>query len=291
MPRISNRQQALKEVRQKIYLNILMHSSTDEVDDSESEHSSSDFKLSDSDSDADLFSSTDSEAGGDFMEPEGHPDDLLELDAVMDSSRYHVERPIVSKSRDFITNYFDQLPPLIFRQMTRMDKASFFVLVALIESHPIFHNVSTFDQAPVEWQLAVTLDRLGHEGNGACLNRLIPTWGVSTGSLCNFTNRCFVAMEAALKDHLRWPERAERRAISQEFAKKGFPGCVGLIDGTIMPISQRPHESGECYYDRKCRYSINTQVVCDHRRKILMLYTGKPPKKLNKFILGFTWFF
>ncbi|CAM6107633.1 unnamed protein product [Calypogeia fissa] len=77
-------------------------------------------------------------------------------------------------------------------------------------------------------------------------------------------------------DATRWPDRVERRRISEEFSKKGFPGCVGLIDGTLIPLTQRPKNSGECYYDRKCNYSMNAQVICDHQRKILFLYTGMP---------------
>jgi hypothetical protein len=90
----------------------------------------------------------------------------------------------------------------------------------MIEDHSVFQNEAQVDQAPVAWQLAVTLDRLGHNGNGSCINCMIPTWGVSHGSVCKFSSRCFDALEVALKPILRWPRRAERRAIGEEFRKK-----------------------------------------------------------------------
>ncbi|CAM6082673.1 unnamed protein product [Calypogeia fissa] len=232
--------------------------------------------VSESDSDEDVYSSDDSEANGNNLELDASPDELLELYVGMETTRFHMDRTLTAKSKEFASQFFDKLPPNMFRQMTRMDKACFYALLSLIENHSAFENEATMQQADVQWQLAVMLDRLGHEGNGACLNRLIPTWGVSHGTLHNFTSRCFVALEDALKPYLQWPVRAERRRIADKFSKKGFPGCVGLIDGTLIPLSQRPKESGECYYDRKCRYSMNAQVVCDHRQKILFLYTGMP---------------
>lgn len=118
------------------------------------------------------------------------------------------------------------------------------------------------------------MDHLGHDGNGACLNHMMPTWGVNSGSLTNFTKCCFRALNTTLKDSIKWPNAMEHHQIHMEFSKLGFPNCVGLIDGTLLLLSQRPKVSGECYYDRKSRYSVNAKVVYDRRRKILYLYTS-----------------
>lgn len=75
-----------------------------------------------------------------------------------------------------------------------MDEHSFFHLVTLIENNPIAYNKLSFVQAPIESQLAVILDRLGHNGNGACLNHMSPMWDISSGSLVKFTECCFVAL-------------------------------------------------------------------------------------------------
>jgi DDE superfamily endonuclease len=120
------------------------------------------------------------------------------------------------------------------------------------------------------------LDRLGHNGNGVCLPRTLLVWGLSIGSTVNYSKRCVTAMEDALADQVQWPNQEERCIIAAEFAKKGFPGCVGLIDGTTLPLAQRPANHGECYFDRKSRYSVNAQVVCDHKCKILFFYAGEP---------------
>ncbi|KAL3689034.1 hypothetical protein R1sor_015343 [Riccia sorocarpa] len=157
-----------------------------------------------------------------------------------------------------------------------MDRNTFLALYSRLQNHPIFTNESHHSQTPPIVQLAVALDRLGHEGNGACIDRSMELWGVSHGTLVNFTCRVLIAIEDILSGQLQWPSPHERRQIFEAFAEKGFPGCVGLIDGTLVELLQRPAFDGETYYDRKANYSINVQVVCDHRRKITFLYSGLP---------------
>ena len=46
------------------------------------------------------------------------------------------------------------------------------------------------------------------------------------------------------------------------FENRGFPQCVGAIDGTHIPIIT-PKENPEDYFNRKHFYSINVQAICD----------------------------
>ena len=43
------------------------------------------------------------------------------------------------------------------------------------------------------------------------------------------------------------------------FDMYGFPNCVGLLDGTQIPIF-RPYKNPEMYVNRKGSHSINVQV-------------------------------
>jgi hypothetical protein len=38
--------------------------------------------------------------------------------------------------------------------------------------------------------------------------------------------------------------------------EEGFPGCVGFVDGTTIPLSQKPPIDGNHYFDRKKRCSL-----------------------------------
>lgn len=75
-----------------------------------------------------------------------------------------MDHPITLKTKEFALNYLSSLPEKMFRQLTMMDKVSFH-LVSLIEGNPIFQNKFYCQQAPIKTQLAVTLDRLGHNAN------------------------------------------------------------------------------------------------------------------------------
>ncbi|KAF9282197.1 hypothetical protein BGZ74_002191, partial [Mortierella antarctica] len=36
----------------------------------------------------------------------------------------------------------------------------------------------------------------------------------------------------------------------QVLAPEGLPGCVGFVDGTTLPLAQKPAADGETYHDR-----------------------------------------
>ena len=57
---------------------------------------------------------------------------------------------------------------------------------------------------------------------------------------------------------------------------EGFEGCIGFVDGTTIPLYQWPGIDGKVYWDRKKRYSINCQVICDCDKFITSFLTGWP---------------
>lgn len=259
---MSSRQQLLTEVEELMDLAILVESSSD-----------SELSIS-SNSDDDMDVHDNMKLDDDLDDDDAEVDDLTELHAILTGSRYLQQRLQMGKSRDFIDNFFQNLPERAFRQFTRMSQASFFEIVEIIKDHLVFQNDSFHQQAPVSVQLAVALDRFGHEGNGACVARSLFFWGIGAGTMVNYTDRVVEALHDTFVDQVKWPNVQERVRISDVFAAKGFPGCVGLLDGTLFPLSQKPHLHGETYYDRKSRYSINAQIVCDDKKKIIYCFTG-----------------
>ena len=76
---------------------------------------------------------------------------------------------------------------------------------------------------------------------------------------------------------MSWPNAQRRQEInSAVHAQHGIPQCVGIVDGTLIPLAQRPNANGEDYFDRKCNYSLNAMVVCQHDRRISYIFTGMP---------------
>jgi hypothetical protein len=74
-----------------------------------------------------------------------------------------------------------------------------------------------------------------------------------------------------------WPDAQKRRNISKDMDEKyGLRGCIGMVDGTHIGLSQRPAISGETYFNRKQSYSLNVQAVCTHENEIIYFKTGYP---------------
>ena len=50
-----------------------------------------------------------------------------------------------------------------------------------------------------------------------------------------------------------WPSTEEQLECSQVIQSEGFLGCIELIDGKTIPLSQKPAKDGNHYFDCKKR--------------------------------------
>ncbi|KAE8997558.1 hypothetical protein PF007_g15818 [Phytophthora fragariae] len=178
-------------------------------------------------------------------------DDVSEMLQLVQSSRYLVYRERAISATQFHADIFLQTTPNSrFRTRTRMDKDSFKLVVDEIKDNPVFYNRSPFAHAPVWLQLAVALDRFGHYGSGASLNRSQELWDIRKGTADDYTDRVFKALNELSSRYAKWPSADERRQTSRRMASKGFRDCIGFIDGTTIALSQKPAIDGECFFLR-----------------------------------------
>lgn len=199
----------------------------------------------------------------------------LEMELV-ESKRYrYITRPISYRvKRADVVEKFQGFSDHQCKKILRMTARSFLKLVNLVFHHAIFQNASYKEQEEVAIQVAVTLDRLGHNGNGMEATRLGIFWDRADGSCANYISRVVVALVSLRSRYLSWPTKEQRNTHSSKMALQGFPGCIGFVDGTTVPLSERPRHQGDHYYDRNGQYSLNVQVICNTDRKIIMLLTG-----------------
>ena len=163
----------------------------------------------------------------------------------------------------------------------RMSQNCFWQLVELIVDRPIFQKKSSDSRGkgpkPASHQLLVLLKYYGSEGNAASSVSLGSFFGIAHGAvdLCK---------EAALESLLSledrtyfWPDAEERKVIANRIRDNYlFPNCVGIIDGTLLPLLQRPLLHGENYLSRKKFYAIVMLVVCDDQCRITYYHIGWP---------------
>lgn len=153
-----------------------------------------------------------------------------------------------------------------FRMHLRVIPPTFDALVVALEDHPIFWNNSNSQQFPVPVQLAVALYRFGHYGNAASVASVAQWAGISDGAVVDCTRRVCVAVLALHDDVIRWstpPEKEEAKHWVEKESCAAWRGGFCMVDGTTIPLFQKPGFHGEAYFDRKSRYSLNAQV-CFH---------------------------
>jgi hypothetical protein len=193
--------------------------------------------------------------------------DLATLFALQ-NTRYFNPRPPVPKAGNLQLAWKYAEDPLThghFVNMLRVSPKVFQVLLELIQDHEAFRNNSNYSQTPVEIQLAATLYRIGHYGNGASVKDLARIVGCSDGSIENFTERCFDAIESLHDIFVRrlTPEEkeVEKKWIDSQVGFKGLwrEGWV-MYDGTIVVLYSKPGLNGDAYYTRKGNYGLNCQV-------------------------------
>jgi nicotinamide mononucleotide adenylyltransferase len=188
--------------------------------------------------------------------------------------RYITRPPTYNMIRRNVVTELEEGTEDFYKTHMRMTSESFSKLLRLIFQHGIFRNRSNRKQEEIAAQLAVTLDRLGHYGNGMSSLRNARLWDRSSGSLRNYFDRGIKAILSLEQQYLSWPTPEERRAHSEYMAQLGFPGCIGFVDGTTIKFEQRPGHHGDYFHDRHDDYSLNIQVICDATRKILFVFTG-----------------
>ena len=55
-------------------------------------------------------------------------------------------------------------------------------------------------------------------------------------------------------------EKEEAKTWVEEHSCKAWCGGWCMVDGTQIPLADRPYWFGESYFDRKCNYSLNVQA-------------------------------
>jgi hypothetical protein len=119
------------------------------------------------------------------------------------------------------------------------------------------------NQFPVEHQLAIALFHFGHFRNAASVESVAQWAGCSAGAVVTCTQRVMQAITACHDLAIHLPNASEKEYAKQWVEAVLCPTwCDGfcMVDGTLMPLSDKPSLCGEGYYDQKCNYSLSVMV-------------------------------
>lgn len=186
----------------------------------------------------------------------------------MYAHRYEKRRDTLPRGPSFLHHVLFILKdnrPDHFREALRVSPTTFDQIVSHIQDDPVFSNNSHCAQMAVENQLAIALYRFGHDGNAASLQSVANWAGVSKGTVHMASRRIMMAILRPdfMQRAVRFPTPSEKEQAKrwvQAHSCKAWRDGWCLVDGTLVPLSNRPFWFGESYFDRKCNYSLNIQV-------------------------------
>ena len=97
------------------------------------------------------------------------------------------------------------------------------------------------------------------------------------GTVVLWTKRVITAILSLEPQFTCWPDEEERQDIKRRIQRfSGFPSCLGFLDGTLIPLAEKPVRDGEDYYSRKGRYGIAAMIVCDDKKRVRYVLAGNP---------------
>ena len=150
-----------------------------------------------------------------------------------------------------------------YRKRVCVDPDTFDSIANKIRDHDIFHSNSNVPQAPIEVQLAIFLFRAGHYGNVASPEAIGHWAGVSPGTVVNCTNRVMVALISLHDEFVHLPTAEEKESAKAWVAEQVCPEWSDgymMVDGTKLPLFQRPGLHGDAWFDKNRDYSLDCQV-------------------------------
>lgn len=131
-----------------------------------------------------------------------------------------------------------------------MSRETFDKLVGLLEKDPIFLSTGPRPQRAVRYQLAAFLLRYAGEGSDAIgvSNKL----GIGEGTVFKYCQHVTRALRKIGLTTLLWGDSNRHRETASFIEKNyGFKGCIGIVDGSLIRLSEVPVEHGQSYWCRK----------------------------------------
>ena len=128
---------------------------------------------------------------------------------------------------------------------------------------------------PSMLHIMVLLKYLGSYGNEASLQKMGQAMGISKGAVNDCVMQASSAILKLQKKVISWPEDEEWKRISARIIKAhGFVNCVGLIDGTLLPLAFAQTLNSEDYFTRKGNYGVKGLIICNDTSKITWVEMG-----------------
>ncbi|KAF3930295.1 hypothetical protein ABW20_dc0109962 [Dactylellina cionopaga] len=174
-----------------------------------------------------------------------------------------------------ISWFIQTVPDDRFKSLFRMGRNAFQEISEELSHHSIFTNQSHCAQAHPAIQLAVFLFRAGSPGTSTV--RTATSLGIGDGTVQLYCRRVIIALLSLTSKYIAWPQGRQLDEVQRQIADGtdgDFERCVGFLDGSVIPLRNKPREEAEAYFSRKKIYGLNVQAVCDWNRRFTFVFAG-----------------
>lgn len=182
----------------------------------------------------------------------------------------------VPKNLSWYEETFPQYDAKRFRKLVRCSPIQFNVILNEIRSHKVLNGYNSQKQFTVELQLAIVLYRLGSNGQGSTVQKILCLFGVGDGGTIDIvTRRVFQAIISLESKYIRWPSYEERLDIVEKTMHE-LPYCVAYTDGCEIELDEAPTLDRDSYLSRNKQFSIKLQGTIDHKKLFRHINIGYP---------------
>ena len=158
--------------------------------------------------------------------------------------------------------------PEEWRDNFRMSRGSLIRLSIILR--PLIEGLTTRMREPVDVlkKVACTLYYLSDEGR---MRKTANSFGLARQTVSKVVREVCTAITYHLgPEYITLPltEPAVADLTSRFYLNYGIPQCIGAVDGTHIDI-QQPRSNSSDFINRKHRYSLNVQAVCDYKYQFI----------------------
>jgi nuclease HARBI1 len=164
------------------------------------------------------------------------------------------------------SNAFEEYDDRTFQERFRMTKVSTLILLGKVELQ-LQHASDRNHALPPMYQLLIALRFFATGSFQIVVSDLA---GVHKSTACRAVHRVARAIANLRSKYVQFPQSDEERTqtMREFYAIAQFPGVLGTIDCTHIPIMSPGGDNAELYRNRKGYFSINVQTIANARLMI-----------------------
>lgn len=130
-------------------------------------------------------------------------------------------------------------------------------------NHPLLvciWEILKYEAVPITWA------NVGGLGSNMNVGQV---FGIADGTVTLYTRRVLLALMELWEEVVKWPSIEQRAAMKVRMLEDPgsgwslFRNCVGLVDGTLVPIKCRPYQkerAAEFWNFRKAKYACHLTI-------------------------------